>query len=121
MPSACVMCVETGFLPVSAREKACKHTTRHFASKSAGGTSLSKVVLRTRVTTEENLEAMLFSNYDATSAYDEMFSTNGGPRRGTELLFDRLGKLTGVELLHYQNTAMATMRSLGITFNVYGH
>ena len=64
---------------------------------------------------------MLFTNYDATSAYDEMFSKNGGPRRGTELLYDRLGKLTGVELQHYQNTAMATMRSLGITFNVYGH
>src|SRR5205085_12025345 len=64
---------------------------------------------------------MLFNDYDATSAYDEMFAKTGGPRRGTELLVDRLGKLTGVELQHYQNTAMATMRSLGITFNVYGH
>jgi uncharacterized circularly permuted ATP-grasp superfamily protein len=64
---------------------------------------------------------MLFSSYDATTSYDEMFAKSGGPRRGTELLFDRLGKLSGIELQHYQNTAMATMRSLGITFNVYGH
>jgi uncharacterized circularly permuted ATP-grasp superfamily protein len=64
---------------------------------------------------------MLFSSYDATTSYDEMFAISGGPRRGTELLFDRLGKLSGIELQHYQNTAMATMRSLGITFNVYGH
>jgi len=64
---------------------------------------------------------MLFSSYDASSSYDEMFAKTGGPRRGTELLFDRLGRLSGVELQHYQNTAMATMRSLGITFNVYGH
>jgi uncharacterized circularly permuted ATP-grasp superfamily protein len=64
---------------------------------------------------------MLFSSYDASSSYDEMFAKTGGPRRGTEQLVDRLGSLTGVELQHYQNTAMATMRSLGITFNVYGH
>jgi len=64
---------------------------------------------------------MLFNSYDATSSYDEMFAKTGGPRRGTELLFDRLGRLTGVQLQQYQNTAMATMRSLGITFNVYGH
>ena len=64
---------------------------------------------------------MLFSSYDASISYDEMFAKTGGPRRGTELLFDRLGGLSGVELQRYQNTAMATMRSLGITFNVYGH
>jgi uncharacterized circularly permuted ATP-grasp superfamily protein len=64
---------------------------------------------------------MLFSSYDASDTYDEMFANTGGPRRGTELLFDRLGRLTGVQLQHYQNTAMATMRRLGITFNVYGH
>lgn len=64
---------------------------------------------------------MLFSSYDASDTYDEMFAHTGGPRRGTELLFDRLGRLTGVQLQHYQNTAMATMRRLGITFNVYGH
>jgi uncharacterized circularly permuted ATP-grasp superfamily protein len=64
---------------------------------------------------------MLFSSYDASTSYDEMFAKTGGPRRGTELLFDRLGGLSGVELQRYQNTAMATMRSLGITFNVYGH
>ena len=74
-----------------------------------------------RLDTEERTIAMLFANYDAASAYDEMFAKTGGPRRGTELLYDRLGKLTGNELQHYQNTAMATMRSLGITFNVYGH
>jgi uncharacterized circularly permuted ATP-grasp superfamily protein len=64
---------------------------------------------------------MLFASYDASTSYDEMFAKTGGPRRGTELLFDRLGMLTGVELQRYQNTAMATMRTLGITFNVYGH
>jgi uncharacterized circularly permuted ATP-grasp superfamily protein len=64
---------------------------------------------------------MLFSSYDASDSYDEMFAHTGGPRRGTELLFDRLGRLSGVQLQQYQNTAMATMRRLGITFNVYGH
>jgi uncharacterized circularly permuted ATP-grasp superfamily protein len=64
---------------------------------------------------------MLFSSYDASSTYDEMFAKGGSPRRGTEMLFDRLGRLSGIEMQRYQNTAMATMRSLGITFNVYGH
>jgi uncharacterized circularly permuted ATP-grasp superfamily protein len=50
-----------------------------------------------------------------------MFANGGGPRPGTEMLFDRLGRLSGIEMQRYQNTAMATMRSLGITFNVYGH
>jgi uncharacterized circularly permuted ATP-grasp superfamily protein len=72
-------------------------------------------------TVESEIHRMLFSSYDASASYDEMFAKTGGPRRGTELLFDRLGRLSGVELQHYQNTAMATMRSLGITFNVYGH
>jgi uncharacterized circularly permuted ATP-grasp superfamily protein len=64
---------------------------------------------------------MLFASYDASASYDEMFANTGGPRRGTEMLFDRLGQLSGLEMQRYQNTAMATMRSLGITFNVYGH
>jgi uncharacterized circularly permuted ATP-grasp superfamily protein len=64
---------------------------------------------------------MLFASYDASSSYDEMFAMTGGPRRGTEMLFDRLGRLSGLEMQRYQETAMATMRSLGITFNVYGH
>src|ERR1700753_771878 len=64
---------------------------------------------------------MLFSSYDASSSYDEMFAKTGGPRRGTEMLFDRLGRMSGIEMPRYQNNAMATMRTLGITFNVYGH
>jgi uncharacterized circularly permuted ATP-grasp superfamily protein len=64
---------------------------------------------------------MLFSSYDASSSYDEMLAKTGGPRRGTEMLFDRLGRLSGIEMQRYQNNAMATMRTLGITFNVYGH
>jgi uncharacterized circularly permuted ATP-grasp superfamily protein len=64
---------------------------------------------------------MLFSSYDASSSYDEMFAKTGGPRRGTEMLFDRLGQMSGIEMQRYQNNAMATMRMLGITFNVYGH
>jgi uncharacterized circularly permuted ATP-grasp superfamily protein len=64
---------------------------------------------------------MLFSSYDASSSYDEMLAKTGDPRRGTEMLFDRLGRLSGIELQRYQNNAMATMRTLGITFNVYGH
>src|SRR4051812_33007790 len=64
---------------------------------------------------------MLFASYDTGTSYDEMFATKGGPRRGTEVLVDRLAKLTGLELQRCQNQAMATMRDLGITFNVYGH
>jgi uncharacterized circularly permuted ATP-grasp superfamily protein len=64
---------------------------------------------------------MLFASYETGTSYDEMFAETGGPRRGSEALVERLGKLTGLELQRYQNAAMATMRDLGITFNVYGH
>ncbi len=64
---------------------------------------------------------MLFAAYDTSNSYDEMFASAGGPRRGTQVLVDRLANLTGIELQRCQNQAMATMRDLGITFNVYGH
>ncbi|HEX2675624.1 MAG TPA: circularly permuted type 2 ATP-grasp protein, partial [Polyangiales bacterium] len=64
---------------------------------------------------------MLFASYDTSSSYDEMIAHTGGPRRGTQVLVDRLAALTGLELQRCQNAAMATMRDLGITFNVYGH
>lgn len=64
---------------------------------------------------------MQLDSYDATDLYDEMFESGGRPRRGAQLLFDRLEELSTLELQRYQNTAMATMRNLGITFNVYGH
>lgn len=64
---------------------------------------------------------MHLSSYDAASHYDEMFQQDGEPRRGTELLFERLKGLSAADLERSQNIAMATMRKLGITFNVYGH
>ena len=64
---------------------------------------------------------MPFASYQTGTAYDEMFATTGAPRQGAQLLFDRLDGLTGGELQRCQNQAMANMRDLGITFNVYGH
>lgn len=64
---------------------------------------------------------MLLSGYDAGTTYDEMCKATGGPRLGTERLFERIEALSSWELRSYQNAAMVTMRNLGITFNVYGH
>ncbi|MGD8859522.1 MAG: circularly permuted type 2 ATP-grasp protein [Myxococcales bacterium] len=64
---------------------------------------------------------MQLSTYDVGPGYDEMFQTSGHPREGSQLLFERLARLTSGQLRQYQNAAMVTMRNLGITFNVYGH
>ena len=64
---------------------------------------------------------MQLTSYDAASHYDEMFEQDGGPRRGTELLFRRLEGLSPADLERSQRIAAEAMRNLGITFNVYGH
>jgi uncharacterized circularly permuted ATP-grasp superfamily protein len=65
-------------------------------------------------------DTTLFDGYDRGGFYDEMFSSEGGPRRGAELLAARLAQLGSTELVRRQRTAERALLSAGITFQVYG-
>ena len=51
--------------------------------------------------------------------YDEMFGSDGRPRRGCRKLVGRLGSMHGGELERYQRQADVAMLELGVTFRVY--
>ncbi len=62
---------------------------------------------------------MRFENYQTDSFYDEMFTEDGLPRPGAQLLHQRLLSLSDGELVRYQQSAERALLNLGITFQVY--
>ena len=63
---------------------------------------------------------MKFSNYDAESFFDEMFTADCVPRDHAQALVDRIQALPGGELRRKLQMAERALMRLGITFNVYG-
>jgi uncharacterized circularly permuted ATP-grasp superfamily protein len=63
---------------------------------------------------------MDFLKYDPGDFYDELFTQNGTPRPGGELLVKRIESLPKGELLSLQKAAERTLLQMGITFTVYG-
>ena len=63
---------------------------------------------------------MDFSSYNPETFYDELFTDNGQPRPGADVLARRIESLAPGELLSLQKAAEATLLQMGITFNVYG-
>lgn len=54
-------------------------------------------------------------------AFDEMFVSQGEPRDVCRNFIDRLGAISAAELHDRQQAAEICLRTMGITFNVYGH
>jgi len=63
---------------------------------------------------------MLFNNYEVGDFYDEMFTPEGIPRSGAEVVIDRFNRLSLEELKRRQEAAEKTLLQMGITFSVYG-
>lgn len=61
-----------------------------------------------------------FSEYELTTAYDEMFRPNGRPRSHYRALFSRLLSLPSHELRRFKKEADVSFFNQGITFTVYG-
>jgi uncharacterized circularly permuted ATP-grasp superfamily protein len=61
-----------------------------------------------------------FSEYELSSAYDEMFRANGRPRPHYRALFSKLLSLPGHELQRFKQEADLSFFNQGITFTVYG-
>jgi uncharacterized circularly permuted ATP-grasp superfamily protein len=62
----------------------------------------------------------LFANYQTQTFYDEMFVQAGVPRPHTQILYERLNRLTLPEFARRCRLADETLVRHGITFNVYG-
>jgi len=62
---------------------------------------------------------MNFTGYDNEGFYDELFDAKGQPRRGADLLVQRINALPDSELQRRQQAAEKALLNLGITFNVY--
>lgn len=67
------------------------------------------------------MPALALDTYDADGFFDEIFDAPGRPRRGAELLVQRLQALGADELVRRQRAAERALLHLGITFNVYGN
>jgi len=61
-----------------------------------------------------------FSTYDTGEFFDELVDESGKPRRGAELLIEKLESLDFEELKRRQAGAERSLFRLGITFAVYG-
>lgn len=64
-------------------------------------------------------ETELFSHYELTAAYDELFNTKNNPRHHYQPLYDRLLQLPANELKRRQQSADLAFLQQGITFTVY--
>src|SRR5215813_1287728 len=61
-----------------------------------------------------------FDTYDTGRFFDEMFTPQGSPRPGAQLLQEKIDSLSDGELLQRQQAAERALLHMGITFNVYG-
>jgi hypothetical protein len=64
---------------------------------------------------------MFHAGYSPNGCYDEMFAAGGKPRPAGEKFVERVESLPTASLQRRQEAAEATLRNMGITFNVYGH
>jgi uncharacterized circularly permuted ATP-grasp superfamily protein len=64
---------------------------------------------------------MKFDGYDTEGFYDELFTPQGQPRAGAELVVERINALPEQELQRRQIAAEKALLNLGITFNVYNN
>ncbi|MBF0277563.1 MAG: circularly permuted type 2 ATP-grasp protein [SAR324 cluster bacterium] len=62
----------------------------------------------------------MFRDYDTEGFYDELFQGDLSPRKGAELLIQRIKALPEGEMNSRQKAAEAALMNMGITFNVYG-
>ncbi len=63
---------------------------------------------------------MNFEGYDTEGFFDELFDNQGLPRDAAKLLVTAIEKLPEGDLRKRQGASERAMRSMGITFNVYG-
>lgn len=63
---------------------------------------------------------MNFAGYDVGTFFDELFDNQGLPRECAQLLVDAIEKLPEGDLRKRQDASELAMRSMGVTFNVYG-
>ena len=64
---------------------------------------------------------MKFDGYENVPFFDEMFESSGMPRRGTQLIVQKIESLPAGELKRKQAAAEQALYDMGITFNVYGY
>jgi len=64
---------------------------------------------------------MEMNNYNAQSAYDEMFDPQGNARPVCTAFVERLESFSQEELQRRQQAADLNLHTMGITFAVYGH
>jgi len=63
---------------------------------------------------------MNFNGYDTGSFFDELFDNQGLPRDAAKLLVEAIDNLPEGDLRKRQEASELAMRTMGITFNVYG-
>jgi uncharacterized circularly permuted ATP-grasp superfamily protein len=63
---------------------------------------------------------MFIADYDSKNFYDEMFSSEGAPRKSYHFLKSKMESLGGLELVKRSSSAEKALISLGITFTLYG-
>lgn len=63
---------------------------------------------------------MFIADYDSKNFYDEMFSSEGAPRKSYDFLKTKMESLGGLELVKRSSSAEKALISLGITFTLYG-
>ncbi|AFM14671.1 circularly permuted type 2 ATP-grasp protein [Turneriella parva] len=63
---------------------------------------------------------MDLKSYQVDAFHDEMFVVGGKPRTHAQALSQKLSQMTMAELQECRQTAETALRSLGITFSVYG-
>ena len=61
-----------------------------------------------------------WSSYDASNVWDEMISPGGRARPGTAALKSRFAALSDEEIRQRRVAAELAIRTMGITFTVYG-
>ena len=61
-----------------------------------------------------------FQNYQTEDFPDELFSTDGQPRPGSQILVDQINSLPSSELRLRQDAIDKALLRMGITFTVYG-
>jgi len=60
-----------------------------------------------------------FSDYQTNSFFDELVNERNTPRKGNELIYEFINKLSVEELKSKQKSLEMAMINMGITFNVY--
>ncbi len=60
-----------------------------------------------------------FSDYQTNSFFDELVNERNSPRKGNELIYEFINKLSVEELKSKQKSLEMAMINMGITFNVY--